>query len=770
MVGHRGEYAQNQDGGNLRPVEKWTRAMRGVEFNAKAQEEERQRENMARRERKIVRYFSSEDIYVINDHDVELSSGEENHVLKCMRSGEINTRKEMVFLELIDDPILRLGGERVFSQIKDSKRYRQIIATFTGKGFDNWQSVTEADMLSFRNHYNTPFRFANDRRAFMGDIRKSNSPQEYEEYAKSMNEFEHIIFGNRQDYYEALMDMHEKASRIDFRSATNDTTARLEARRVEARVMTRVRESEPRKQNMARQERKIVRFFSSNNSAVIDFDDVNLRPSEERLILDQMRDGYINESDERRLLESIKSPVDTDGEDSVFSRIGGMDYYRQIISASTGKGLYGWPSVTKDDMVKFLAKYPTPDLFEEDKNRFMETIRWGTPPELYVLYVESMDKFTHLIFGKRQEYYDALTDMHQKAMGAPRGDGAGRYAVAEAINRPLSVGEMSYGESREILKRARIEGDAMQFGKTNYHLTTGALEQADLAPAYRVQFGDADIALSKRFRANSRDVVIAYVRTEDGNKYAVRAYYRSRSQGVWRFLPDYVPLKDSEGGICGFDWFGKGYGENDMTLPAEMQEAMAMLDERPRAQNRNVNLEFCFFGTAQQYQSRFEHDVQKETRGLRNSVYDEISSRPAIKFTEDPCIFFPPESVGVNRRGQEPDFSRLRREYNMASEIYGKIHVRTFISKDGNLLYSFNEDSNGRVWIGGIELLGKTNSAGLRHSWVEGGNLLTPLYEYDSQDGNYGDRQDRKGNYVCMWRGYLSKIPMIREYKSIFSN
>ncbi|MCR5573091.1 MAG: DndE family protein [Candidatus Saccharibacteria bacterium] len=765
----QGEYTQGPEEDDPQSGENWTRAMQGVKLNGgKGQEGERRRENMARQERKIVRFFSSDNPDAIDVHDVELFDGEEERVLEGMRLGVISTEDERDFLWQIEDSIDQLGRGRVFRKIKDNRRYCQIIATLTGKGFENWQSVTSADMMAFRGEYDTPFDFTDDRSAFMESIREEYSPEIYEKYAESMREFERVFFGKRQEYYEALMDMHKKASRIDFYSAANNTTTWHEAREIETRATSDAQEDERRKEDMARQQRKIVRFFSSGDSAVIDSHDVDLRPGEEWSVLSRMKDYRIGDADEKMLLESIENPVDTYGEDLVFSQIGGTRHYCRIIATLTGKGFDDWQSVAKGDMVKFLDKYPTPSHFKAGRDKFMNTIRKSNSPQKYEEYVKSMNEFEHIIFGKCQEYYEALMDMRKKAMDMPDEVNAEGYSVAESINRPLSVKRMSNSESLEALRKSRIEGDPMRFSISDDYLTAEVLERADLAPTYKVEFGDASIALSKRFQVRTRDAVIAYVKKEGSNEYVVRSYYRSNSQGVWRFLPDYVPLKDFDGEIYDIDWFGKGYSEESLTLPADMQRAMAMLDREPLAQGADENPEFLFFGTAQQYESRHDYLITKDARGLRNSAYNEISSRPAVEFAGDPYALLPPEKVGVNNEEQNPDFSKIRGEYDTSSGIYGDIHVRTFLSKNGELLYSFNEDSRGRVWIGGIEYLGGTNSAGLRRTWVEGGNLSTPLYEYNTQAGEYGDYSERKEYYVCMWRNYLSKVPMIKEYKSIY--
>src|SRR3989344_3905887 len=80
----------------------------------------------------------------------------------------------------------------------------------------------------------------------------------------------------------------------------------------------------------------------------------------------------------------------------------------------------------------------------------------------------------------------------------------------------------------------------------------------------------------------------------------------------------------------------------------------------------------------------------------------------------------------------------------------------------------FFKDAAGRAWIGGIEDDSETQSTGLKKSWVEGGDLATPAYEYKTgrtdQTGGYGNDKMRNGSYVDMYDNYLKKIPVIQEY------
>ena len=545
-------------------------------------------------------------------------------------------------------------------------------------------------------------------------------------------------------------------------------------------------EVEPRGLELTRQERKIVRFFSSGGDTnVITMDDADLSQNEAEDVLMGMQSGRIGINEDIQLLLSINDPIGHDGSDKVFERIRSNRHYSRIIADLTGKGFDYWQFVTKDEMMEFHKQYPTPFSFESERENFLELIYEKNSQSKYEEYVESMDGFCRTMFGKRQEYYDALRDLRNKASEmAEELDNKEEliYSGYEIFDNPLKVTKLVDVEQRELLKRSIIKGDIYRYRGVDYKLTAKQLEQADLKPVYRVRFDNADIALSKKFKVGSRDVVIGYVKDDD-NRVHVRSYYKSNSQGVWRFLPDYVPVVDKDGNIIQINWYGKAGDEEMLTLPGEMQHAMALLDQEPPAQMRNLLKDYYFVGTAQRYLSRKDYrdfhrgyrdeDKDWELRQgvlLRNSVYNEISSSPTIEFAKGRNGYLPPDQARPDTIEHGPNLEKCLAEYTTKTSLYGEITVRCFRSKDGSLLYTFNEDEKGRVWIGNIEARGKTNSAGLRLNWIDSGDLGTPLYEYEEIDGGYGDKQDKHGRYVCMWNGYLRHVPIIKEYKQRFGS
>ena len=186
-------------------------SLQNEQFRGGDHEEERRMADLARRERKITRFFSSGDVGVISEHDIDLQPGEERRVLGDMQNGRIDRGDERHLLLSIKDPISLAGSDRTFARMRGDKHFCRIIADMTGRGFDNWRSVTEDDMVDFRRRFPTPIDFEASRADFLQMIRDHNPPEKYQEYVESMDSFGRTLYGKRQEYYDALQDMHRKA-------------------------------------------------------------------------------------------------------------------------------------------------------------------------------------------------------------------------------------------------------------------------------------------------------------------------------------------------------------------------------------------------------------------------------------------------------------------------------------------------------------------------------------------------------------------------------
>ncbi|MDP2695726.1 MAG: hypothetical protein Q8O87_00550 [bacterium] len=408
-------------------------------------------------------------------------------------------------------------------------------------------------------------------------------------------------------------------------------------------------------------------------------------------------------------------------------------------------------------------------------------------------------------------------------------EGAQRFESAPKRSFLEDIDDQKAGE---VLEQSIVQGGRYK----GYFLTTEILEDVGLEPKHKLTIDNTDIYSSPIYTLENRMAVVAYVK-KDGKTF-VRSYYRSNSQGVWRYLPDYGLMPDHSGNM---GMLGKGYEEQSVNLPIALQEALSKIAaDSPAYEIRNQDPSFILAGTAveggrpnafyleidaqpQRLDSDFYNkpviqtisadrieEVVDEVRrgsipidrltrsgGLRNQVrylieadrIDDLpESRPghwgiseARNFDElydginfvggvkqlDSGFKAKPEQIRLSK-AQSPDFSNLITSWEQETGLYGKIRIEAFSSNDGKFKFMFCSDSANRVWIGGIEAEGEVQSSGLNKAWVDGGDLTTPAYEYKlshaDQTGGYGNDAMKKESYVDMYKNYLSKIPVIKQY------
>lgn len=441
-----------------------------------------------------------------------------------------------------------------------------------------------------------------------------------------------------------------------------------------------------------------------------------------------------------------------------------------------------WQNASTRDLDSFYAQFPTPIEFESEEATFLDKIEDLNGAAKRAAYEDAMENFKKHVFGKRYEYYKsyqnlkaeafdevARADQYQSQSGiterldkipVPRATATPEY---QKVPETAEVRQLDKRESERVLRDGRIMGDTYKaYDGREYRLTKEALSDYGLAPEYQVGLAGVNVNLSKIFSVDGRPAAIAYVETAKGTQ--VCSYYRSSSQGVWRLLPDYTP--DAKTGY-GLGWYGKGRSEESLTLPAELQTALETVNAAaPHIDLDQVSSEFAFCGTAMRYGSTDEY-LDKMRRGeMRGSYWEEVADRP-LKQYGDLAFGDKDEPSRLNvPSGEAPDFSRSFLNYRSKSAVFGNFTVKHFQSKDRRLRYTFNSDDAGRAWIGGIEAVSQFTSTGLRRDWVKAGDLATPIYEYQSmvEGSGYGDEGDYRGGYIGMWKSYVSKIPLVREF------
>lgn len=311
-------------------------------------------------------------------------------------------------------------------------------------------------------------------------------------------------------------------------------------------------------------------------------------------------------------------------------------------------------------------------------------------------------------------------------------------------SQEVQLESLSSAESESVLTRALIEGAQYEGEK----LTAEIIRDEGLGPKHKLTIGDTTIYLSGPYELKQgRRAIVGYVEKE--GIVRAKSYYQSNSQGLWRYLPFYLYRPALV--------FGKGQNEKNIDLPPEAQKGVSQVIQKEQIKKTTNDSYLIFLGTApkvDEYNFRDEFEVNP------------ITIKGKIKTTKGKI---PPEKISINNE-QSPNFSSKKLEWTSENDLYGKIFYETFSSKDGNLDYTFCRDKNGRTWIGSITPNSEVGAAGTTKAWVDSGDLTTPGYEYKianiDQTGGYGNEDDKKNAYVDMFKNYLSKNPIIKEYLS----
>ncbi len=516
-------------------------------------------------------------------------------------------------------------------------------------------------------------------------------------------------------------------------------------------------ETENESSSLSRQEKKLAKILISGDYDVFSEPSVEISEQAQKEVFDTINSNKLNLQSESELLQHIAPPSKTENSSpkKVFDNLSSL-HEKRLLATFSGVGFDNYQDIQPSDVENFLSRFPTPIEFVPEARKFLEDIEKNNSPKKYQEYLADMEKFKHKIFGKRQEYFDSLQSLKQKA----------RKAQKEQENQPrpekeIVVYKIADAERKNLLEKGEISGDPFVLNGKGYELTTGILEQAGLAPEFSFSLDNVKIGFSKVYKVEGgRPAVTAYVKTEKGAR--VCSYYRSNSQGVWRYLPDYVSSNNPNDPV---EWYGKGYSEESLNLPSETQAALEIISTQENIDIKPTLASFCFAGTAKSYPDKSSWIQDRMKHKLKGDFYQETAHSPILEFGKMSDEREKPSLLDLSGP-ESPDFSvPSTNSFSANTNLYGQISVEHYPSKDGKYEYTFNRDSENRAWLGGIEAKTKINSFGLRSEWVEAGDYATPLYEYAQMSDGYGDPTDRRGrNYVCMWKNYLSKAPLIQKY------
>lgn len=351
--------------------------------------------------------------------------------------------------------------------------------------------------------------------------------------------------------------------------------------------------------------------------------------------------------------------------------------------------------------------------------------------------------------------------------------------VDNAASR-IDTASISQQESKRILGATEIHGGEYK----GFTLTPETLTQHGLAPKYKFEIQERDFVFSQPFLSDPEGhlAFIAYV--QEGDTYVTRTFYRSNSQAMWRENPYFYINRKGE------VMYGKGYEEQSLNLATPLQEILEdliqsediipnfpeaeaiSLTTAPNIDSNGEKYRYLYYASKSQ-DAPSKEDYAREARASSPHLdyEDQVNPAPTTLFgnfyVPNPNKQLPdPTTLRFERTEDEPNFSKKISTRNTDSSTYGKITLDVFPSGNGKFIYTFCRDDLKRAWIGRVEVEGEIQSTGLRKQWVDAGVLTIPAYEYDDQEGGYGNEDLRKGEYVDMYKNFHSKIPIIEAYQA----
>lgn len=514
-----------------------------------------------------------------------------------------------------------------------------------------------------------------------------------------------------------------------------------------------------------RQRRKIV--GSLFNPHIIWQPDTHISENEmETFIMDVARklvtsaDKQSIEKAFRGLIAKVSGNILTLKYRPIFEKLKRDRHLTGILAYFTRGSLYRRDEVQELDVLVFLKKYPDPYNFQYDAQEFLDIIHLFNPPGKRKIYEKNLQTFMKLLYGKQYEYLMQINLIKREA-------GQVYHEKAKKLReqlRTLSITEATETEAKEILRAAEIQGSPYK-GRI---LTLPDLEMNGLEPKYKMSFKEfAPVYFSFPYHiAQGRVAVVAYL--EKDGQYVPGSYYQSNSHGIWRRLDGYTMM---EGKIVSY---GAGEKRGITNLPLVFQKALAEITGNPSLIIKLTadESDFIFAGVASSTLSLLSRNSTavepKREREPERERQPEIKEKQPEKldgnFYGENGSLIPPGEVDFYDRRQAPDFSKPMTHWEAVNKAYGKITYKAFLSGDDRFIYTFCNDETGRAWIGAIENHSAICPTGPRETWVDGGCLATPAYEYLGREGNYGNPELRIGNYIDMFENYLSKVRIIALY------
>lgn len=210
-----------------------------------------------------------------------------------------------------------------------------------------------------------------------------------------------------------------------------------------------------------RQQDKIVAALESGNVDLISERQIDVQKGQREGFLQKVAKGDMSESQFQELILNIKPPIayeqDRSNPVELYGFVSGNKQMRGLIAKFARGDFNQRDNLSPKDLVAFLQKYPEPSSFKEDAQGFLDEIEKENSPQKRQEYESSLREFMHIVYGKRQEYYDQIKLLRAEAdakypeLAKERGQAEARGdEAAEAVDGRAPVQEPFAASPRRV--------------------------------------------------------------------------------------------------------------------------------------------------------------------------------------------------------------------------------------------------------------------------------------------------------------------------------
>lgn len=346
----------------------------------------------------------------------------------------------------------------------------------------------------------------------------------------------------------------------------------------------------------------------------------------------------------------------------------------------------------------------------------------------------------------------------------------GETAAFTLLNR---LGDDSDQYNPSVLKE-KSDGIRANLEKKEHAEDGNTLELfTALPPVKGVRIDGQSFFLSQTANAGGRDHCVGYVELENG-QIAPRLFYKSNSDGDWRVAPYYERTVDEQGREQGY------YSKGDTMEYGYVRETRVVDDLRTALENGAMQDRGSI--TAEQLRwltNCFSKEALGDTNTYEKEVFEVKMKRSEIG---ESLFEFVPGMGFETDNGQtaaniiskielpdqiKPDFSKPAVGIRISEHpILGQITTEKILSKNGNSVWSFSKDKEGRVWVSGVinSSINRPTTYGTDDEVYIAGVLDNKPIEYKSQVGGLREGIDFKPTKA---NGYVDITPLLDNLRVI---